>query len=456
MPLSRTLTIAPVVRRASARRRSARPVSVYFAALLSRLANTCVRRTGSPRDVTGSRRQRRRASWWPAVSSTGRLVSTAARTIDGEVDRLAAHLDQAAGDARDSSRSSTRRTRWLIWRSITAPRRWPPRIVLRRDSFSSCTAVQQRRQRIAQLVAERGQELVLALVGERAALLGRARARRGARGSDTAARARAARCAPRSAASPPASAARAASRCRASAPPRSTRPSRRPGGSAPGPAGPTTAAAAPSTAASAASCAGDERFFGQAARPPAPARELAQQVARTCCRPRARCRRARAASRRDRRVPAVGARISTRSIAAGVAGRHAAVSVRGRRLARRRPARRSARRGTRAAARRPMMRPSSSRNSRMRPLVLAAALLHHRDRLPHLAPRLEVAQQDHRVGEVAGVDRRVSSGCRSAPAARRSGSSPRPAGPDTSAARAAGSSGTAPRASRSGSRSGCR
>ena len=45
----------------------------------------------------------------------------------------------------------------------------------------------------------------------------------------------------------------------------------------------------------------------------------------------------------------------------------------------------------------------------------AAALLHHRDRLPHLAPGLEVAQQDHRVGQVAGVDRRVHLRRRSAP-----------------------------------------
>ncbi len=35
-----------------------------------------------------------------------------------------------------------------------------------------------------------------------------------------------------------------------------------------------------------------------------------------------------------------------------------------------------------------------------------AALLHHRDRLPDLPLRLEVAQQDHGIGEIAGVDGR--------------------------------------------------
>ena len=37
-------------------------------------------------------------------------------------------------------------------------------------------------------------------------------------------------------------------------------------------------------------------------------------------------------------------------------------------------------------------------------LVIAAALLDHRDRLTHFALRLVVAQQDDRVGQVAGVD----------------------------------------------------
>ena len=37
--------------------------------------------------------------------------------------------------------------------------------------------------------------------------------------------------------------------------------------------------------------------------------------------------------------------------------------------------------------------------------MLAAALLHDRDRLAHFAVRFEVAQQDHRVGEIARIHR---------------------------------------------------
>src|SRR5688500_2552846 len=40
-----------------------------------------------------------------------------------------------------------------------------------------------------------------------------------------------------------------------------------------------------------------------------------------------------------------------------------------------------------------------------RALVLAGALFQYGDRLAHLAARLEVAQQHHRVGEIADVDR---------------------------------------------------
>ena len=74
-----------------------------------------------------------------------------------------------------------------------------------------------------------------------------------------------------------------------------------------------------------------------------------------------------------------------------------------------------------------------------RALVRAAALLHDRDRLADLAARLEVAQQDHRVGEVARVDRRVSSALPIEPHVRaRPGWSRRPAGRGRSGARAAG------------------
>src|SRR3546814_16598598 len=38
-------------------------------------------------------------------------------------------------------------------------------------------------------------------------------------------------------------------------------------------------------------------------------------------------------------------------------------------------------------------------------LVLAPALLDHRDRLPHFTARFEVAHQDHGIGEIADVHR---------------------------------------------------
>ena len=53
------------------------------------------------------------------------------------------------------------------------------------------------------------------------------------------------------------------------------------------------------------------------------------------------------------------------------------------------------------------MAPSLMRELANRPLVDAAALLDHRDRLPDFALRFEVAQQHHRIGQVAGVDRRL-------------------------------------------------
>ena len=71
-------------------------------------------------------------------------------------------------------------------------------------------------------------------------------------------------------------------------------------------------------------------------------------------------------------------------------------------------------------SRRPVSTPWNSRSSRptrspsapMRQLadavlVGARAPLDQRDRLAHLAERLEVAQQDHRVGQVGDVDRRL-------------------------------------------------
>ena len=72
-----------------------------------------------------------------------------------------------------SSRSSTSRTRWLTCRSITSLTRSDHGIV-EAGGLEQVQRGQQRRERIAQLVAERRQELVLAPVGEPQRLLARA------------------------------------------------------------------------------------------------------------------------------------------------------------------------------------------------------------------------------------------------------------------------------------------
>ena len=100
-----------------------------------------------------------------------------------------------------SSRSLTSRTRWLIWRSMTALTRTATGSCIP-VACSSCRRCQQRRQRIAQLVAERGQKLVLAPVGEPERFLGLSAFRQMTRESDIAGRARGARCGRRSRASP--------------------------------------------------------------------------------------------------------------------------------------------------------------------------------------------------------------------------------------------------------------
>ena len=64
-----------------------------------------------------------------------------------------------------SSRSSTSRMRWLICRSMTSVDLRRHGVAKARD-LEQLQAGQERRQRVAQLVAERREELVLALVGD--------------------------------------------------------------------------------------------------------------------------------------------------------------------------------------------------------------------------------------------------------------------------------------------------
>ena len=94
------------------------PRSVYLQALLSRLVSTCTSRVGSASTWTGIGGSDT-ASWWPLASISGRQASTAALH----------HGASSIGCRRSSSllrvmrltsiRSSTRRTRCDICRSIT-------------------------------------------------------------------------------------------------------------------------------------------------------------------------------------------------------------------------------------------------------------------------------------------------------------------------------------------------
>ena len=99
----------------------------------------------------------------------------------------------------------------------------------------------------------------------------------------------------------------------------------------------------------------------------------------------------------------------------------------------------------------PTCRPSVDPELADRVLVLAGALLDHRDRPLDRAARLEEAQHDHRVGEIGDVDRRahVAHHPRAAP---RSGRSTRRAGSGTAGSRACAGSASSPAAWRPGSR----
>ena len=75
--------------------------SVYLAALVSRLATTCARRTGVAVDGEAAGAARRRSSWWlPLLEQRARHLDRLGDDL-GQLDRLALELDLAARDARD-------------------------------------------------------------------------------------------------------------------------------------------------------------------------------------------------------------------------------------------------------------------------------------------------------------------------------------------------------------------
>ena len=156
----------------------------YFAALLSRLPRICASRTGSRVEPRAARPAARRRGG-------GRRRGSAARwsrprcARRRRARRAPCAARRCRGVMRDtSSRSSTSRTRWLTWRSMISCTRPARSRRCSREPAAMSQRVAQRRERVAQLVRERGEELVLAAVGLAQRLARHARLAR-CRGSST-------------------------------------------------------------------------------------------------------------------------------------------------------------------------------------------------------------------------------------------------------------------------------
>ena len=139
------------------------PGGVYLAALLSRLATTCVSRVMSPSTtIPGTGPGSMTSSWRPA-SISGRLVSTALRNTVASSIRSRRSSSLPCEMRLTSSRSSTRWMSWCSWRSIIS--RAATCVFSSRRQTHDLERVADRRERIAQLVGERGDEDVLPPVG---------------------------------------------------------------------------------------------------------------------------------------------------------------------------------------------------------------------------------------------------------------------------------------------------
>ena len=137
---------------------------------MRRLANTCVSRTASPATAMGSVGQVDDQ----LVSSRleHRPAGVDGRAHDGrEIQRFALDIDQPPRDARDFQQivHEANEVADLALHDGRHPR---GNGVLEAAQFEELQTRQQRRQRIAQLVSERREELVLALIGETQRFLG--------------------------------------------------------------------------------------------------------------------------------------------------------------------------------------------------------------------------------------------------------------------------------------------
>ena len=383
MPLSRTVTTARSPCRVTRDARSARRAFGVLRRVVQQVREHLRQPHRVAVDATAARRAARRVARGRRRRAAGRLVSIAACTTAARSSGSRRTSIEPARDARHLEQSSTSRTRWLTCRSITA--------VHPRDAAAVGAArLQQLHAPSAAAPADcaaraRASRGTRPCAGRRAAALPRPRALAGARGSGTAARARAAPCgralSERRDAHRPLEqrdvaerAHRVAATSAESAPARvRTRTGRSDHGGC-----------VASSVREAAVSAVRRALLGQERRPRRRAISRSELVERSGTRASANPR-ARAASAVVAASLAVGARTSTRrsrsssavtapsrSFATGLsydghAGQHAAE------LAQRL-----------ADADRRRVEPELADG----PLVRAAALLHHRDRLPHLALRL--------------------------------------------------------------------
>ena len=107
-----------VLRARAAMRDDGRPGAVYFAALVSRLENTCASRTGSASTQIGAAGMVDARSTAPPPRPAGRHVSSACRSTPRSVSVSLRSSSLPRVMRETSSRSSTSRTICATWRSI--------------------------------------------------------------------------------------------------------------------------------------------------------------------------------------------------------------------------------------------------------------------------------------------------------------------------------------------------
>ena len=169
-----TLASTPRLSRAASENSMRPPGSVNFAALLSRLRSTCARRVGSASTVSrlgGSSTDELRGA---RRASCGSTASSARGGDRAQLDALAPQRELAGGDARDVEQVVDQAHHLRAPGAPSSRARLPRPARRSPASLQDLERVAHRRERVAQLVRERGEELVLAPVGGAQRLLGAA------------------------------------------------------------------------------------------------------------------------------------------------------------------------------------------------------------------------------------------------------------------------------------------